>query len=461
MSQPVFIVGTPHEAARIRALGHEATATGEMDAGAVAGYAMGLASEGRTAIILLDEGADQEFRAACVEAGAAARIVSDDVITDGIIRVLSGSSDATDADRASFAALLDSEESNATRDAEADRARAEREVLQRLGVHDVTDVALQIARGEADRTRIPTGLRTLDDAIGGGIPVGSLVTLGATSSTGKTTLVLQWADTIAASGRPVLFVTVEQGRHELVAKSLSRLMRSEPKRHGWYAVGAAEVQSGEARARWDVETCQAFNSACARYASTIAPNLYVMETDHQPGVSDIRRAAAAIRQQRGKSPVVAVDYLQLLAPQSDRQTDKQAVDANVMSLRHLARDMGTVVIAISSLNRSSYSTGVSQEAFKESGALEYGADLLLGMQPADLAEKVEAVSEAKQKGVARQVDREFKRRSIREVVVVILKNRGGAVYPDGIHLRYDAVSNLFTCDAPARPGEKATRKKRL
>lgn len=336
---------------------------------------------------------------------------------------------------------------------------ARKRKLEILGVHDVLDVALEISAGQADRERIPTGLQTLDEALGGGLPAGGLVTLGATSSTGKTTFALQVADHIAASGRPVLFVTIEQSRYELVAKSVSRLMRLQAKKFGWYSVGAGEIQSAKAREAWDEGTKDAFSGACGKYGATIAPNLYVMETDEQPKAEQVAKAAKAIEEQRGVAPVVFIDYLQLLAPASDRMTEKQAVDRNVMDLRHLARDMATCVFVISSLNRGSYSTGVTLEAFKESGAIEYGADVLLGMQPRGLADKLEDASEAKQKKVARQVEREFKAKANREVVVTILKNRGGAVHPDGIPLDYSAVSNLFTCSAPAGKPGKVTRVK--
>lgn len=331
------------------------------------------------------------------------------------------------------------------------RALANRKQLERLGVHDVFGVSLEIASGTADRERIPTGIDDLDEALGGGLPVGGLVTIGATSSTGKTTLTLQIVDNIASSGHPALFVTIEQGRHELVAKSLSRLMYLRAKRNGWYSVGSAEVQSSTARSRWDEDTRAAFDAVCAEYNTTIAPNLYIMETDKQPTVEDIRKAARAIERQRGQAPVVAVDYLQLLAPVSDKLTDKQSVDRNVMSLRHLARDMPTCVIAISSLNRSSYSTGVTLESFKESGAVEYGSDVLLGLQPVDLNDRLDNVSEARQRAEARKVEREFKRKINREVVVTILKNRSGAVDVDGVRLDYNAKSNVFKRPKEARP----------
>ena len=437
----VFIVGTEQEAAAIAEQGHEALSAWSVED--VASLALELEGRGAYAIVHLNEESTAEYVGALREAGVPYHVASG-MYGEGRGLALE------------MWASLEADKAEA-RMGEA-REQANREVLERLGVHDVLGVALQIAAGEADRERIPTGLETLDKALGGGLPEGAMVTMGATSSSGKTTLSLQFADHMAAAGRAVLFVTIEQGRHELVAKSLSRLMRLQPKRHGWFSVGAAGIQSAKEREAWDRETREAFDGACAEYASTIAPNLYVMEADKQPTTADVRKAAEAIRRQRGKAPVVFVDYLQLLAPASERLTDKAAVDRNVMDLRHLARDMQTCVFVISSLNRSSYSTGVTMEGFKESGSVEYGSDVLLGMQPKGLAERLEGVSEAKQKAEARAVEREFKRATNREVVVTVLKNRGGAVHPDGIPLQYSAVSNLFTCaeagEAKSKPAFK-------
>ena len=46
-----------------------------------------------------------------------------------------------------------------------------------------------------------------------------------------------------------------------------------------------------------------------------------------------------------------------------------------MSVKH-----DTPVIAISSLNRENYKSGISMTAFKESGGIEYSSDVLIGLQ---------------------------------------------------------------------------------
>ena len=56
------------------------------------------------------------------------------------------------------------------------------------------------------------------------------------------------------------------------------------------------------------------------------------------------------------------------------------MDKSVLELKRLARDLNAVIIGVSSLNRMSYNDAITMSAFKESGAIEYSADVLIGLQ---------------------------------------------------------------------------------
>jgi len=58
--------------------------------------------------------------------------------------------------------------------------------------------------------RWPSGLRELDRVLGGGVMPGSLVLVGGDPGIGKSTLLLQLAETLAAAGRRVLYVSGEE-----------------------------------------------------------------------------------------------------------------------------------------------------------------------------------------------------------------------------------------------------------
>lgn len=346
-----------------------------------------------------------------------------------------------EADEDGLRAFLSREYDKAVLEAETAKETAYEAAMARLRVLSTSDVTKAILNLTGFEEPTPTGIDGLDAVLDGGLRPG-LYALGALSSMGKTTLAVQIADHIAESGRDVLFVTIEQSAREIVAKSLSRLVRT---LHGtgYNVISATEAVSPSRRARWGEAQAKAFEDAVGAYDALIAPRMHIMEGTDQPTVEDVRAAAAMMASHDGQAPVIVIDYLQLMAPASERHTDKQAVDRNVMALRQLARDLKAPVIVISSLNRSSYSEGVTLDSWKESGAVEYGSDVLLGLQPRGLRERLEGARDAR---VKREADKEHRRHKAgmeRECELIVLKNRNGATPEDGIPLTFKPLSSLF------------------
>ena len=113
-----------------------------------------------------------------------------------------------------------------------------------------------------------------------------------------------------------------------------------------------------------------------------ADNLYIYEGLGNIGADQIINDVREHIELTGRRPVVIVDYLQILAPYDVRYSDKQNIDKDVLELKRLSRDSVIPVVAISSFNRDSYKGGESKTdltSFKESGAIEYGSDVLLAM----------------------------------------------------------------------------------
>ena len=367
-----------------------------------------------------------------------------------------GAKDAADVlkeDREALRAYVEVEEKNANAYRAQLAEEAVRKAEQVLGLLDPAWVANDIYNLRNAREPIPTGFPRLDEALNGGLRQG-LYTLGAVPSLGKTTFMVQLADNLAAAGNLVLFVTIEQSAEELVSKSASRLMAS----IDGEAVSATSIMSRERRGRWTEDRRATFDEAMAWYVENVAPNLRYKQADEQIGVKDVvecaevmraaDKAAAEAEGREARTPIVVIDYLQLLAPQDPHDTDKRAVDRNVMGLRQLARDCGTTVLCISNLNRSSYQGAVDIDSFKESGAVEYSADVLMGLQPANITEELEDVSEVKKKSEGRRLQREHKHDSVRKCELVILKNRNGAL--GTVPMTYVPVTNTFSDGAGGR-----------
>ena len=273
--------------------------------------------------------------------------------------------------------------------------------------------------GYLDRTSqqpvLTSGLAGLDNLLGGGLFPG-LYVLGAPSSLGKTTLLLQIADSIAASGRDVLFFSLEMGQWELLAKSLCRMAGLEQ------TITVREILTNQLPR-------EQLESLLMQYNQTAGKHLFVVVGESGFTPAQVLETARKHREHRGQSPVVIVDYLQILSPESPRLSDKQNTDHAVLCLKALSRDLDVPVLAASSFNRDSYSRTASMEAFKESGAVEYAADVLLALQMSEMGKEGFDLNKAK---VA----------SPRKEDLIVLKNRNGTPYGH-ISMNYYAAANLF------------------
>lgn len=317
-----------------------------------------------------------------------------------------------------------------------------REAMRRFNVKKPSIVARDVLDLNGVYEPIPTGIQSLDKALDGGLNLGELTIFGAVSSYGKTTIAVQVADHLASKGQPVLFVSVEQSAKEIVAKSLSRLVYTE-NLTGWNVATPSEIISLKARKAWGDGQNAVLTSAVECYDRLIAPNMLILEGIKRPSVKDIRQFASMMEDYNGKAPVIFIDYLQLLAPLSERYDDKKNVDVNVSELRMLARDFNTHVWAISSLNRDSYKGVICMDSFKESGGIEFGADLLLGLQPRDMAAHMDGVAENKRKREAEKFTRANKSKIERDCELVVLKRRNGAIPDEPIPLTFKTMAAYF------------------
>lgn len=327
-----------------------------------------------------------------------------------------------------------------------------REAMRHMRVLDPADTVAAIYALDNADDPVPTGIVGLDVALDGGL-TNSVYVLGAISSLGKTTLTVQIADHIAENGRGVLFVTIEQSAREIVAKSLTRLMHAAGSDG---AVSTRDLTSKRARDRWGARRNDLFLEACNRYTDTVAPNMRILEATEQPNVAQIKAIVEKMAKHDGRPPVVFIDYLQILAPQNERDSEKQATDRNMTALRRMAGDLRTPVFVISSLNRSSYSGSISIDSFKESGGIEYGADVLLGLQPAGMTETLDGLNDTKAKAEAGRIVRELKAAKDRPCEIVVLKNRNGSMPSRGIPVMFHADAATFDDGADLLPCDAGT-----
>ena len=275
-----------------------------------------------------------------------------------------------------------------------------------------------------------TGFRNLDSVLDGGFYAG-LYVVGAVSSLGKTTFCLQIADSIAQLGQGVLIFSLEMARNELIAKSVSRLTLIESFREYHskiYARTTRDILTATRYKSYGQAEKKLIQKAIASYAQ-FGENIYITEGIGDVGIEQIKSKVREYVELTGQFPVVVIDYLQIIAPFSMRATDKQNVDKAVLELKRLSRDYNIPVICISSFNRDNYMAPVNVSSFKESGAIEYSSDVLIGLQYADMDYRGGETTSARQMRIRRLVndaEQNAGQGKAQRIQVKVLKNRNGS-----------------------------------
>lgn len=259
--------------------------------------------------------------------------------------------------------------------------------------------------------RYPTGMQNLDKALGGGISAG-LYVLGAIPNLGKSTFVLQIAQNLSASGVPVLFFSMEMPKNRIASKAISREL--------FITKGISKYSSDILLNEHEVNNYMLWEEvdSIRGKVENDCRNLYIIEREHNlRSADDI--AKVVIEEIKNfppaKKPVIIIDYLQILSGDSSNRyvSDKSVVDSNIRVFTRLATEYHLPIIVVSAFNRSNYRFEVSMESFKESGSIEYSADVILGMQLSAIKNKDFDINKEKAKNP-------------RDIEIVILKQRYGS-----------------------------------
>ena len=423
-TKPIYIVEGELDALSIIEVGGEALGLGSTDNWRKLTKLLEIQKPTQPLLLALDNDADGQKKA-----GELADELDKMGITFYRVDPYEGHKDANEAlmaDRTSFAAAIERGER-----IEEEAMEAEREKYIQTNTAAHLQAFLNGIAASVDTPFIPTGISGLDKILDGGLYEG-LYVVGAISSLGKTTLATQIADQIAQQGHDILIFSLEMARTEIMAKSISRHTLLDVIRNGGNMKDAKTtrgITTGIRYLNYSQTERDLIQRAVTEYGS-YAKNIYIHEGIGDIGVEQIRDTVQRHITFTGKTPVVVIDYVQILAPADIRASDKQNTDKAVLELKRISRDFKTPVIGISSLNRASYKEAISMEAFKESGSLEYGSDVLIGLQLNGAGSKNFDANEAK-------------RKNPREIELVILKNRNGST-GDKIELEYYPLFNYFT-----------------
>ena len=254
-----------------------------------------------------------------------------------------------------------------------------------------------------------------------------LYILGATPACGKTTFAWQLLEQISEAGEHCIFCSYEMPKYDLVAKTAARKLFL-------YDPNSTLTASDILRGGWNSALLGIIDDALEN------ENFIVREFSNE-NVDKLLAILRPIVNSYDKSPIVCIDYLQRLIPRDGKAVDTRAlIDDALFKLKDFSKETGTTFIVISTFNRTNYNQTVDFEAFKESGGIEYTADVVWALQ-LDISNKLAG---EKQEVIRKKIN-DAKKQQPRYINLKCLKNRKGNIY-DCFFLYFSAHDFFQPCN---------------
>lgn len=289
---------------------------------------------------------------------------------------------------------------------------------------------------------IPTGFECFDKAIGGGL-YPKLYVIGAISSLGKTTFVLQIADNIAAAGNDVLIFSLEMAKEDIIARSISHqtAIIAESKHNMRLAKTELGITSYNRYTRYTQEEKEVIRDAYKAYAAFAADHISIYEGRYT--ANQIRETVEEYIRITGHKPIVIIDYLQIVQPEGElkRNSAREQIDDIMDVFTAIRREVKTPVIVISSFNRGSYNSNADSTSFKESGGIEYNADAVITLE-LNVERKANQTKDSNKSRSDTLEGMRGDKDGIRDIKLTLHKNRGNRI-GSRIYYRYNPAYNFF------------------
>jgi replicative DNA helicase len=299
----------------------------------------------------------------------------------------------------------------------------------------------EIAKSGGEITGTASGFAELD-AITGGFQPGNLIILAARPGMGKSGMVANIAEHVAAKEhRPVAFFSLEMSEMELAQRLIAKRAR----------IPSDKLRKGRvADKEWKrvLKVCNELETA----------PLWIDESSDL-GILDLRGKARRLHAReieagRGGLALIIVDYIQLMRAEDHRANRVEQVGQMSRGLKLLARDLKVPIVALSQLSRApEQRTGRDKRPIlsdlRESGNLEQDADIVAFIYREDYYKNFDTEDESEER---RQEREELE--GIAELIV--RKNRNGPTdtIKLAFHKDYASFVNLaYTDRVKDEPGD--------
>ncbi len=282
----------------------------------------------------------------------------------------------------------------------------------------------------------PTGIKLLDDALGGGFFEGIYLLAGVPAS-GKTAFALQISDNIAAGGRKVLFFALEMRFRNLMARLMSLHRNAQ-----------LVLDGGEVKSSVRIMKTITYDEVTRFYEEhkELLQNLSLSDDLKFRDIDELKKNIENYinSHPNDKKPLIVIDYMQLLKAkgQGSRYDELSYILGVLMGLRN---KYGLTIFILSSMSRENYHLPAGVAAVKETGDAEYAAEAIFVLSLKAVNLGVLGGDKTNEKAEARKKIKEFNAHNPREVQLTCTKHRNGKAFFD-IDFSYYTNADYFYSD---------------
>ena len=209
---------------------------------------------------------------------------------------------------------------------------------------------------------IKSGFEDYDETFGG-LLKGELVVIGARPGMGKTQFVINLCTNIAATGKPVAYISLELSNFLVSNRFIGNLSK----------VSSQNLLKGDLNEQQEFDVKEAVKKLAEL-------PIYVFDQYHSSIFSILDRCRKLVIEQ--KTEVIFIDYLQLVSANHKKNNREAELAFITRELKKLAKELNISIVATSQLsrqveNRPGGSKRPQLSDLRESGAIEQDADKVI------------------------------------------------------------------------------------
>ena len=214
--------------------------------------------------------------------------------------------------------------------------------------------------------KISTGYPSLDEILGGGLATG-VHTICAQPGVGKTTFALNIAVNAAKNGTPVIFLSYEMPKMDLITKIYSLISSQLSPNNGGFSFD--DIRSEH---KLTTSENKLYKKTCDFIESNFNDKIYFLDgVNHQYKINQIVNEIEAFMQNSQQAPLVIVDYIQMIAGE-DSVSLKTNIETAMSVFHNIADKYHFPILSISSIAKHG-SDSLNMFSGAESARIAFGS----------------------------------------------------------------------------------------